>query len=80
MGPPQKAAIGAAEELMEETTRVLTLTELIRLSKIELCDLLARITNVLPDFPEGSFERANALLNLGNIAGSERATVRHDKP
>jgi hypothetical protein len=37
------------------------------LSKIELCDLLARITNALPDFPEGSVERANALLNLGNI-------------
>jgi hypothetical protein len=44
-----------------------TLTELMRLSKIELCDLLARITNALPEFAEGSVERANALLNLGNI-------------
>jgi hypothetical protein len=52
---------------MEETMRLLTLTELMRLSKIELCDLLARITNVLSDFPEGSAERANALLNLRNI-------------
>jgi hypothetical protein len=34
----QKAAIGAVEK-MEETMRVLTLIELMRLSKIELCDL-----------------------------------------
>jgi hypothetical protein len=60
---------------MEKTMRVLTLTELMRLSKIELCDLLARITNVLPDFAEGSAERANALLNLGNV---RRVLVRHD--
>jgi hypothetical protein len=38
-----------------------------RLSKIELCDLLARITNLLPDFPEGSAEREAALINLRNI-------------
>jgi hypothetical protein len=60
---------------MEETMRVLTLTELMRLSKIELCDLLARITNALPDFPEGSAERANGLLNLGNI---RRVLARRD--
>jgi len=47
--------------------RVLTLTELMRLTRIELCDLLARITAALPDFPEGSAECSNALLNLGNI-------------
>ncbi len=47
--------------------RVLTINELMRLTRIELCDLLARITNALPDFPEGSAERANALLNLRNI-------------
>jgi hypothetical protein len=52
---------------MEETMRVLTLTELMRLSKIELCDLLARITNVLPDFPEGSAECEAARTNLRNI-------------
>ena len=33
--------------------RVLTLTELMRLTRIELCALLTRITNELPDFPEG---------------------------
>jgi hypothetical protein len=38
-----------------------------RLSKIELCDLSARITNMLPDFPEGSAEREAAQINLRNI-------------
>jgi hypothetical protein len=62
----QKAAIGAVD-IMEETMRVLTLMELMRLSKIELCDLAARITNAFPDLPEGSAERSAAVTNLGNI-------------
>lgn len=65
-GLHQKAAIGAVE-MMEETMRILSITELERLSKIELCDLAARITNAFPDFPEGSTERANAVMNLRNI-------------
>jgi len=65
--PPSEGRDWRGRKAMEETMRVLILTELMRLSKIELCDLLARITNALPDFPEGSVERANALLNLGNI-------------
>jgi hypothetical protein len=65
-GLRQKAAIGAVET-MEETMRVLTLTELMRLSKIELCDLAARITNAFPNFPEGSDERTAAVINLRNI-------------
>jgi hypothetical protein len=52
---------------MEETMRVLTLTELMRLTRIELCALLARITSELPDFPEGSAERDAAHINLRNI-------------
>jgi hypothetical protein len=52
---------------MEETMRVLTISELMRLSKFELCDLLARITNLLPDFPEGSADREAAHINLRNI-------------
>jgi hypothetical protein len=52
---------------MEDTMRVLTLTELMRLTRIELCALLARITNLLPDFPEGSAEREAAHINLRNI-------------
>jgi hypothetical protein len=47
--------------------RVLTIIELMRLSKIELCDLAARITNAFPDLPEGSLERAAAVINLRNI-------------
>jgi hypothetical protein len=52
---------------MEETMRVLTLAELMRLTRIELCDLLTRITTALPEFPERSTERQNALINLRNI-------------
>ena len=47
--------------------RVLTITELMRLTRTELCALLSRITNELPDFPEGSPDRDNALTNLRNI-------------
>ena len=47
--------------------RVLTLTELMRLTRTELCVLLAQITNDLPTFPEGSIERANAFVNFVNI-------------
>jgi hypothetical protein len=52
---------------MEETMQALSIIELMRLSKIELCDLAARITNTFPDFPEGSTERFNAVTNLRNI-------------
>ena len=55
--------------------RVLTLTELMRLTRQELCALLARITNDLPNFSEGSVERANAHVNLGNI---RRLLARRD--
>jgi hypothetical protein len=47
--------------------RVLTIIELMRLTRIELTDLLVQITNALPDLPGGSIERQNALLNLSNI-------------
>ena len=65
-GLRQKVAIGAVET-MEETMRVLTINELMRLTRIELCDLVNRITNELAKFPEGSPERANAFTNLQNI-------------
>jgi hypothetical protein len=47
--------------------RILTIIELMRLTRIELTDLFIRITNSLPDLLEGSIERQNALLNLSNI-------------
>jgi hypothetical protein len=45
----------------------LTVTELMRLTRIELCDLAAKITNALPDYPESSEGYANARLTLRNI-------------
>lgn len=47
--------------------RVLTIIELMRMSKIELCDRLARITNRLPEFPEGSPENVAGRINLRRI-------------
>jgi hypothetical protein len=52
---------------MEETMRVLTLTELLRLTRTELCGLLTQITSEFSKFPEDSPERDNALTNLRNI-------------
>jgi hypothetical protein len=52
---------------MEEAMRVLTINELMRLTRIELCDLVNRITTELPKLPEGSSERANAFASLRNI-------------
>jgi hypothetical protein len=55
--------------------RVLSIFELMRLTRIELTDLLVRITNALPDMPEGSANRQNALINLRNI---RTVLARHD--
>jgi hypothetical protein len=46
---------------------VLTIVELMRLTRIELCDLAAKITNRLPDYPETSRAHANARETLRNI-------------
>jgi hypothetical protein len=62
---------------MEEIMRVLTLNELMRLTRMELCDLLVQMTNVLRIYPEGSTEHQNAIVNLRNICrvleGRERS-------
>jgi hypothetical protein len=47
--------------------RLFTMTELMRLTRKELCDLRGWITNRLPMLPEGSVERQNARINLRNI-------------
>jgi len=47
--------------------RVLTINELWRLTRIELSDLVNRITNELTKFSDSSPERANALTSLRNI-------------
>jgi hypothetical protein len=56
--------------------RVLTIIELMQLTRIELTGLLIRITNVLPTLPESSPERQNALITLRNIRWVLR--MRHD--
>jgi hypothetical protein len=66
-GLRQKAAIGAVET-MEEKMRVLTLNELMRLTRIELCALAAQITAALPTFREGS----PAVARQGRAQASER--------
>jgi hypothetical protein len=52
---------------MEETMRVLTINELLRMTRMELCGLAAQIATALPTYREGSAARTAALLNLRNI-------------
>ena len=47
--------------------RVLTLSELMQLTRTELCGLESQITMALPDHLEGSSERNNAERSLHNI-------------
>lgn len=47
--------------------RVLTQTDLMRLTRIELCALAARMITALSEFPESSYEYAAAYVNLRNI-------------
>jgi len=47
--------------------QVLTVTELMRLTRNELCDLATKINLALADMPQGSPERCRAVLNLHNI-------------
>jgi hypothetical protein len=54
---------------------LLTVTELMRLTWIELCDLAAKITNALPDYPETSEGYTTARLTLRNI---RRVLARRD--
>jgi hypothetical protein len=60
---------------MEETMRVLAIEELMQLTRIELTGLVVRIKSALCDYPEGSVERENALINLRNI---RRVLARRD--
>lgn len=54
-------------KMMEEIMRELTINELMLLTRIELCDLINRITIELPKLPEGSPERVAAFASLRNI-------------
>jgi hypothetical protein len=74
LGLRQKAAISAVRT-MEETMRVLTISELLRLTRTELCGLAAKIAAALPTFREGSPQRLAAQINLCNI---RRLLARRD--
>jgi hypothetical protein len=63
--PPERDWRG--RKTMEETMRVLSIGELMRLTRTELYDLLARIMNILADFLEDSSDRQAAEINLRNI-------------
>jgi hypothetical protein len=60
---------------MEEIMRVLTKTELLRMTHLELLALLRQAANELVAAPERSPDRANALINLRKI---NHALARRD--
>ncbi len=47
--------------------QMLSITELMRLTRHELCVLLTSTVNALSDYPEGTPERRAVLMNMGNI-------------
>jgi hypothetical protein len=65
----------ARSKTMEATIRVLSIKELLRLTRVQLIGLHVQITNALPDMPEGSESRQIALINLRNI---RIVQARHD--
>jgi hypothetical protein len=52
---------------MEETMPLWTITELMHLTRDELCDLASRIALTLPELDVGTFARSDALASLDNI-------------
>jgi hypothetical protein len=65
--PPSEGRDRRGQKLMEEKMRVLTINELLRMTRKELCDLLAHITALLSTYREGSPARTAAFINLRNI-------------
>jgi hypothetical protein len=65
-GRLQKAAIVAAM-MMEETMRADD-PRTLALTKIELCDLVAKVANDIPKLVEGTQECVNALTSLRDIS------------
>jgi len=58
---------GRGQKLTEEKMRVLTINELLGMTRKELCDLAAHIATRLPTYRDGSPARTAALINLRNI-------------
>ena len=54
---------------------VLTLVELFRLTKIELCDLATKIANDIPKLVEGTQHRENASIVCANALGANAAVL-----
>jgi hypothetical protein len=52
---------------MEETMQLWTISELMHLTRDELCDLAAGIEDALVDLGVGTIGRLNALTSLDNI-------------
>jgi len=52
---------------MEETMQLWTITELMHLTRDELCDLASRIALALPELDVGTLARTDALASLDNI-------------
>jgi hypothetical protein len=50
-----------------EETMLWTITELMHLTRDELCDLAGRIEHALSDLESGSVARLNAVTSLDNI-------------
>jgi hypothetical protein len=66
----------ASDRCVEHGRSILSVADRQKPSPISpIQGLFTRITTALPEFPEGSAERANALLNLGNI---RRVLARRD--
>lgn len=59
--------------------KVLSLIELLQLSRVELCDKLAQLTNAYPDLPEGSADRFVAQSNL-RVIRRALALRAHEPP
>jgi hypothetical protein len=47
--------------------QMLSITDLMRLTRTELCQLLTQTVNALPELPEGSPERDTTAMNMSNI-------------
>jgi hypothetical protein len=62
-------------QAMEETMPLWTISELMHLTRDELCNLAAMIEQSLAEFDAGTVDRLAALTNLGNI---RRVMVRRD--
>jgi hypothetical protein len=63
---------------MEETMLLWTISDLMHMTRNELCDLAGRIEHVLPDLEAGSVPRHDALTSLENIR--RVMALRHLRP